>query len=113
MCQAREVEQRHRLTLTSGQTGNRRADPDRELAVLGLPFWIRSRRRRFRKTPVVAQSLKRHRPSLARLHHRSADVEPDPDQPRPEAFIIAQPLETQHRNQHRLLSRVPRQIRIG
>src|SRR3712207_8366333 len=52
------------------------------------------------------------RPVVAPSSFPAADVEPGPDQPRPEPVVALQPVEVQQRLERRLLRRLLGQVRV-
>jgi hypothetical protein len=105
VAEAAQVEERDGRPLTGRQ---RRDGRPRALGDLrGLGGLVRAGARRRRLAAVGA------RPARALLQGAAAQVEADPDQPRPEANGLAQPVEPDEGGHHCLLRRVGRQLGIA
>ena len=100
-----EVKERHGRALAGGQRRDRRADALGDLGGLGRLVGPGPGRRRVGGV--------RARPARALLQRAPAQVQPDPDQPRPEALGVAQPVQADEGGHDRLLRGVGGQLAVA
>jgi hypothetical protein len=105
VAEAAQMEERDGGPLTGRQRGDGRPHTRGDLR--GLGGLVRAGARRRRLAAVGAS------PARSLLQRAPAQVEADPDQPRPEAIGLAQPVEPDQGGHHRLLRRVGRQLGVA